>query len=122
MKDLYFFPNNFKIRKLREIADTQARNLVSQLLTKDPSKRPSLSQIKAHPFFTGGKVARLAGEAAVFDVFISYRVQSDLALARTIYDKLVAGGRKVWLDKVCLKPGEPGQVCPIVTRHVCISS
>ena len=110
MMQLYMFTDKFKRSKVKEIPDSQARNLVAQMLTKDPSKRPSLAQIKLHPFFTGGKVARLTGETAVFDVFISYRVQSDLALARMIYDKLVAAGIKVWFDKECLKPGENWQV------------
>ena len=45
-----------------------------------------------------------------FDVFISYRVQSDLDHAEIIYDKLTAAGLRVWWDKKSLAPGVPWQV------------
>ena len=43
--DVYQFNNIFKQRKLYTITDPLARNLVSQLLTKDPLKRPSMRQV-----------------------------------------------------------------------------
>lgn len=52
----------------------------------------------------------MLGETAQFDVFISYRVQSDAKHAELIYDKLTAAGLKVWWDKKSLIPGVPWQV------------
>ena len=43
--DVYQFNTIFKQRKLYTITDPLARNLVSQLLTKDPLKRPSMRQV-----------------------------------------------------------------------------
>ena len=37
-----------------EISDT-AKDLITVLLDKDPSKRPSASQLKKHPWVSGGK-------------------------------------------------------------------
>ena len=93
-----------------EITNLEARNLVAQMLTKDPMKRPRMSQVLAHPFLTGRKAPRMLGESAEFDVFISYRVQSDLDHAEMIFDKLTAAGLRVWWDKKSLAPGVPWQV------------
>jgi hypothetical protein len=40
-----------------------ARNLIAQMLTKDPARRPLMNQVLAHPFFTGRHTARLVGMA-----------------------------------------------------------
>ena len=72
----------------------------------------------AHPFLTGRKAARMIGESAEFDVFISYRVQSDLEHAEMIYDKLTAAGLKVWWDKKSLAPGVPWQVFLILVQQL----
>ena len=80
------------------------------MLTKNPMKRPHMAQVLAHPFLSGKKAARMLGETAQFDVFISYRVQSDAKHAELIYDKLTAAGLKVWWDKKSLIPGVPWQV------------
>ena len=109
MLELHTFSDKFKYKRLHEISNPQARNLVAQMLTKDPSKRPTMSQVLAHPFISGGKATRLVGEAAVFDVFISYRVNSDMDLAKALYDLLTGAGLNVWWDKESLKPGEPWQ-------------
>ena len=93
-----------------EISNLEARNLVSQMLTKDPMKRPRMSQVLAHPFLTGRKAPRMLGESTEFDVFISYSVQSDLEHAELIYDKLTEAGLRVWWDKKSLAPGVPWQV------------
>ena len=65
-----------------------------------------MSQVMAHPFVSGQKAARLVGEDAEFDVFLSYRVASDSENVERVYDALTAAGLKVWWDKKCLKPGE----------------
>ena len=45
MYDLYYFTDEFKQKKLSKISDLQARNLVSQLLSRDPKKRPNFHQV-----------------------------------------------------------------------------
>ena len=92
--------------KLEKIEDSVARNLVSQMLNFDPSRRPSMEQLLMHPFFTGRSVARMLGESAEFDVFISYRVASDASHASLLYEQLTSRGLKVWWDKKCLLAGE----------------
>ena len=66
------------------------------MLTKEPSKRPSMAQILAHPYLTGQKVARLVGQEPEFDVFISYRVASDAHHAELLFNMLSARNIKVW--------------------------
>ena len=108
--DLYAFTDKYKHKRMLEIHNIEARNLVSQMLMKDAMKRPRMSQVLAHPFLTGRKAPRMLGESAEFDVFISYRVQSDLEHAEMLYDKLTAAGLRVWWDKKSLAPGVPWQV------------
>jgi hypothetical protein len=83
-----------------------ARNLVAQMLNNDAAKRPNMNQVMAHPFFTGKTAARMVGEDAEFDVFLSYRVASEAKTVEVVYDALTAAGIKVWWDKLCLKAGE----------------
>jgi serine/threonine protein kinase len=66
--------SELKAKKLSEISNPFAANLISLLLEKDPLKRPTLSRVLAHPFLTGKKGTRMVGEVPIFDVFISYRV------------------------------------------------
>jgi hypothetical protein len=95
-----------KAKKLELIDDKLARNLLSQMLMKDPKKRPSVSRVLAHPFFTGKPVIRMAGEEAEFDFFLSYRVASDSVHVRVLYDLLTSEGYKVWWDVKCLESGK----------------
>lgn len=55
-KSIFDFTDEFKHKRLATIPEKQARNLVSQLLAKDPKRRPSMSQVIQHSFFS----ARLA--------------------------------------------------------------
>jgi len=107
MLDLFAFTDKYKRKRMTEIQNLEARNLVAQMLSKDPRKRPHMSQVLAHPFLSGKKAARMLGEVAEFDVFISYRVQSDLKHAEILYEQLTAAGLKVWWDKRSLVPGVP---------------
>ena len=84
------------------------------MLTRNPLKRPQMSQVLAHPFLSGKKATRLFGEVAEFDVFLSYRKQSDENHAQLMYTKLTDAGLKVWWDKKSLMPGVPWQVCMYV--------
>jgi hypothetical protein len=90
---------------LAGIADAHARHLLAQLLAPDPARRPSAAAVLSHPFLTGRAAARLPGDAPEHDVFISYRVASDAALARELHTRLSQAGLRVWLDAVCLVDG-----------------
>jgi ankyrin repeat protein/serine/threonine protein kinase len=103
---LFDWKDQFKQAKLNKIADLQARNLVSRMLTKDPAKRPLLSAILQHPFVSGSKGARMVGDEAKFDVFLSYRVLSDSVHCEMLYNLLVNRELKVWWDKRCLEGGK----------------
>ena len=81
------------------------RNLLSQMLHKDPLQRPTLARVLAHPFLSGKKVARLVGDKPIYDVFLSYRVASDAHHVEKLYNLLTAQGFKVYWDKLCLQPG-----------------
>lgn len=102
---LYSWPDNVKQRKMLQILDPVARNLVSQLLYREDSKRPSLERVLAHSFLTSKSVARLPGEPANFDIFLSYRVKSDLHHAERVYNDLKSLGIRVWWDRRSLEPG-----------------
>jgi serine/threonine protein kinase len=107
LEELCEFSLSFKKKKLMDISDVKARNLVSQLLNKDPNKRPTMTEVLNHPFLSYKSTARMVGEEAEFDVFISYRVASDSDHARIIYEKLSAAGLKVWWDQKLLEFGKP---------------
>jgi serine/threonine protein kinase len=94
-----------KAKKLAKVSDPLARNLLSQILTKDPKQRPTIARILAHPFLSFKKVARMVGESARYDVFLSYRVNSDREHAERLYNMLTEKGLSVWWDQKCQKPG-----------------
>ena len=103
---LYDWSEETKNRKLDLIQNKLARNMVSMLLNKIPMKRPTASRLLQHPFFTGRNSVRMMGDAARWDVFISYRVDSDFDIANLVYEKLTTYGLRVWWDKRCLLPGQ----------------
>jgi serine/threonine protein kinase len=103
---LHEWDSTTKAKKLSKILDRKAKNLLSQMLTKDPKQRPSMSRILAHPFLSMKSVTRLQGDEAQFDVFISYRVASDSEHVELLYNALTAKGIKVWWDKMCLPLGK----------------
>jgi Protein kinase domain/TIR domain len=103
---LMAWPDALKADKLSQIPHIEARNLVSRLLTKDSTRRPSISAILSHPFISGKKAVRLVGEKPAYDVFLSYRVASDVDKIQILYDKLIATGLKVWWDKKCIEDGK----------------
>ncbi len=96
MMSLQQFSDDFKNIQMDLISDSFARNLISQMLTKDPARRPLMSQVLAHPFFTGRHTARLVGMDPEFDVFISYRVASDAHHAEQLFNLLSACEVNVW--------------------------
>ena len=105
LRILFDWTNEFKSKRLQKVKDPYARNLVSRLLMKDPSKRPDASHALAHPFLSGKRAARMIGEEAEYDVFLSYRVNSDLLHCEMMYEMLTEKGLRVWWDKKCLQPG-----------------
>lgn len=92
---------------LKCVRDRYLRNLLSRLLEPAPAKRLSASQVLNHFFLTGKKAERLPGEPPLHDVFISYRVKSDAALAARLYKCLTDKGLKVWFDQQSLEDGLP---------------
>jgi len=62
--------------------------------------------VLAHPFLTGRAVGRLPGDAADYDIFLSYRVNSDKNLVEALYSKLKEKGLRVFWDKICLAAGK----------------
>jgi serine/threonine protein kinase len=75
LEKLHRFTLTFKKEKLSKVDNPQAKNLISQLLNKDPTKRPTMKQVLMHPFLSMKSTARMVGDKAEFDVFLSYRVR-----------------------------------------------
>ena len=86
---------SLKSKKLQSIKDPALRNLVSQMLSKDPKNRPTLQRVLAHPFLSMKKVVRMLGDKPLCDLFFNYRVNSDAAHVKKLYDILTARGLKV---------------------------
>lgn len=107
MKLLYEWPEEFKSRRLAKVTDKYARNLISQLLIKDRMARITSARVLAHPFLSNKSTARMPGEEAHYDVFLSYRVASDAKHVEILYNMLLDRGLRVWWDKVCLEAGVP---------------
>lgn len=126
---LVFYSEEFKVEFLSNISDRNGRNLVSQLLMNDPTKRPTMKSVLHHPFISGTQASRLFGEEAEYDCFISYRVRADATHAEMVYNSLVEQGLRVWWDRACLQPGVSWEdgfcdglikssiFIPIISRH-----
>ena len=105
LRIVFDWTEEFKHKRLQKVSDPHARNLISRLLMKDPSKRPDVSHALAHPFLTGKRAARMIGDEALYDVFLSYRVSSDSHHCELMHEMLTEKGLRVWWDKKCLQPG-----------------
>jgi len=95
-----------KRSKLELVQNHLARNLLSLLLMKNPRLRLDAAHVLTHPFLTGVSGSRLQGSAPKWDVFLSYRVDSDLGHVEELYHALVGNSLNVWWDKKCLLPGQ----------------
>jgi ankyrin repeat protein/serine/threonine protein kinase len=104
-KQLIEWDSNFKQEKLEKISELEARNLVSRLLSKVPTDRPTLSAILQHPFVSGRRAVRMIGQAPAFDVFISYRVSTDRDICDQLYETLTSRNLRVWMDRKNIKDG-----------------
>jgi hypothetical protein len=100
------WPEEVKQRKLSYVIDSNARHLLSLILQKDPTRRPSLARILDHPFMSLKQPVRMIGDDPTYDLFLSYRVATELKHAEALYDRLTQAGFRVWWDKKCLKPGQ----------------
>ena len=113
MKTLYEWSDDTKAKKLDQITDASARNLLSFMLVKKPEERCTLQRIKVHQFYTNMKEgeANLPGSKEWRDkeehqYFVSYRVDADLKHARLLTDELNKRNFKVFLDKDNLIVGD----------------
>ena len=64
-KILKNFSSTFKARRLHKVKNIEARNLLSQMLQRDPSMRITLDRIIPHPFVSGRQASRMIGEEPV---------------------------------------------------------
>ena len=48
----------------------KSKNMISQLLNKNPLLRPTPNRILVHPLFTGSSTLRMVGEGPSIDVFL----------------------------------------------------
>lgn len=107
MKLLVEWSDATKAHKLSVVADPIARDMLSQLLEKDPAKRPSLSDILTHEYF---KLAEPRSQKwhpislhadstpPIYDFYISCRhVDPDDSIVDEIYSALTRAGYKVSL-------------------------
>lgn len=101
---------SLKSDKLSRIKDPYARNLVSQLLSKDFDQRPDVLRTLSHPFITQKEPRRMPGDTPKNDVFLSYRVSADAPLVNMIHGKLINRGLTVFWDHVSLPDGEEWQL------------
>eukprot|EP01042_Synura_sphagnicola_P036651 gene36651-biopygen15890 len=88
MDELHHWSEETKKRLLFRVKNSEARNLLSLLLNKDPVLRPDAGRVLNHPFITGLSSTRLQGEEPNWDVFLSYRVDSDSGHVEELYDHL----------------------------------
>jgi serine/threonine protein kinase len=73
LRALHEWTNITKMKKLMQIKNKYAHNLIMQMLNKDPSKRPTLQSIRQHPFITNKlTVARLHGDKAEVSTVFFY--------------------------------------------------
>jgi serine/threonine protein kinase len=106
-RHIFEWTSAVKDAKLSNVDQRYARNLLSLLLSKDPTLRPTAERVLTHPFMSGRRSARLQGESPKFDVFLSYRVAADWMYVELMYNILTAMELNVWWDKVSLLPGQP---------------
>lgn len=98
MQALFSWGDEIKMQKLSRISDPIAANLISQMLTRDPTKRPTLERVLAHPFLSGrDKVVRLVGQRSIYDVFLACHKSIDRQIVEAIYNVLTERGLSVWV-------------------------
>ena len=106
LKEVYEWTEDTKRGKLEQVKNHLARNLLSLLLMKNPQFRLDAAHVLSHPFLTGVAGSRLQGSEPKWDVFLSYRVDSDSGHVEELYNALLERGLKPWWDRKCLLPGQ----------------
>ena len=106
LQQLVDWSDRTKREKLSMVPNKHARNLISLLLCKDPAARLTPKYVLSHPFLTGSNPSRLQGEQAKYDVFLSYRVDSDSDHVVMLYEALCA--RELTTESVFF-PGSRGK-------------
>ena len=106
VNDVWEWTEATRRSKLEQVKDYLARNLLSLLLMKNPRSRLDAAHVLSHPFLTGITGTRLQGGEPQWDVFLSYRVDSDSGHVEELYNELLERGLKPWWDKKCLLPGQ----------------
>ena len=97
---LYLWPHETCDDILYKVENQYARNLISLLLSSEPSARIRPSKIKQRAFILNEIRARQFNcDGSQFDVYISVRAAADLEHALKIREVLVSKGLKVWLDE-----------------------
>jgi serine/threonine protein kinase len=102
MRDLLNFEDGYKFDKLKAIKQPLARNFLSEILVRDPAKRPTMDTILMHPFMTGEFKRKVGAE--LHDVVIAYRSGDDISIAERVAEELRAKGLTVWYKDM---PGIP---------------
>ena len=111
MELLVEWSDETKAHKLSVVADPITRDLLSKLLTKDPTQRPALSDILNHEYFKQTELRSLKSRSTnnlltnsnyyseqVYDFYISYRdVDPDDSVVEEIYAALTNAGYTVSL-------------------------
>ena len=80
LRDLAYWTEEIKWERMSVIPDKYARNLISQLLMKDPLKRPNIKQVLSHPFMTGRTATRLDGTISRKNYFTFIRSHDHIAM------------------------------------------
>lgn len=73
MRLLALWSDELKAKKLEKVKHIFAFNILSQILSKEIRRRPTVSAILRHPFFDGRKPARIPGMDAEYDICLIYR-------------------------------------------------
>lgn len=72
LKELAGWNSQRRMDVLVQIADPDAKDLISKLLHEDPQQRMTMNGVLEHPFFSGGAVASKSKEANLFRVVIFF--------------------------------------------------
>lgn len=99
--------NDVKNEKLSKIPDLYARNLVYQLLSKDPVRRPTCEKVLQLPFLTKIAPPRVPQQPPTYDVYICCRadIEMDCCYAEALYRLLTERGLCIHLEKHTVMDG-----------------
>jgi hypothetical protein len=87
--------------KLLAIEHVGYRRLLGRMLSHNIMDRPSAREVSECLMYPRS----FADDAPQFDVFLSYRVKSDKAVANEVYNLLIQNDVRVWWDQRCILAG-----------------